>query len=92
MGNGFSTAAGIAVAACLREVGVKLHSAVTKPLIGRKNQKAKCTFAEKHVVWREKNWSKVHFSDESKFNLSLMGNILFGDKVMAKKLTVLSTK
>ncbi len=39
-----------------------------KPLISRKNQKAKLTFAEEHVVWRE-NWSKVHFSDENKFHL-----------------------
>ncbi len=46
-----------------------MHSAVTKPLISRKNQNARLTFAEEHVVWTEENWSKVHFSDESKFNL-----------------------
>ncbi len=43
-----------------------MHSAVTKPLINRNNQKAKFTF---DVVWREKNWSKGYFSDENKFNL-----------------------
>ncbi len=45
-----------------------MHSAVTRTLISRKNYEAKLTFAERHVLWTE-NWSKVHFSDESKFNL-----------------------
>ncbi len=48
-----------------RVVGLKVHSAVTKPLISRKNQNARLTFAEEHVVWTDENWSKVHFSDES---------------------------
>ncbi len=39
-------------------------------------------FAEEHVVCTEKNWPKVHFSDEIKCNLlGLMGNILFGFKL-----------
>ncbi len=42
---------------------------MTKPFFSRKNQKARLTFAEEHAVWTEENWSKVHFSDESKFNL-----------------------
>ncbi len=77
MGNRFNTAAGIAcqfsaeqgkdlsrhtVSRYLREFGLRAHSAMTKPLISRKNQKARLTFAEEHVVWREENWSKVHFS------------------------------
>ncbi len=37
----------------LREFGLKAYSAVTKPLISRKNQKAILTFAVEHVVWRE---------------------------------------
>ncbi|KAL0150600.1 hypothetical protein M9458_054101 [Cirrhinus mrigala] len=84
MGSRFHTAAGIAhqfsaeqgkdlshhtVSRRLRAFGLKAHSAVTKPLISRKNQKARLSFAEEHVVWTEENWSKVHFSDESKFNL-----------------------
>ncbi len=63
-GNRFSTAAGIAcqfsaeqsknpshftLSWPLREVRMKVHSAVTKPLISRKNQKARLTFAEEHV-------------------------------------------
>lgn len=84
MGYRFHTAAGIArqfsteqgkdlsrhtVSRRFRASGLKAHSAVTKPLISRKNQKARLRFAEEHVVWTEENWSKVHFSDESKFNL-----------------------
>ncbi|KAI5609036.1 hypothetical protein C0J50_6038, partial [Silurus asotus] len=49
--------------------GLKAHSAVTKPLISRKNQKARLSFVEEHVVWTKENCSKVYFSDESKFNL-----------------------
>ncbi len=77
IGNWFNTAAGIAhqfsteqegsVSACLREVRLKAHSAVTKPLNSRNNKKA--IFAEDPVLWTEKNWSKVHFRDENKFNL-----------------------
>lgn len=37
-------------------------------VINIKNQKARLTFAEKHVRWAE-NWSEVHFSDDRKFNL-----------------------
>lgn len=84
MGNRFHTAAGIArqfsaehgkdlsrhtVSRRLRAFGLKAHTAVTKPLISKKNQKARLSFAEEHVVWTEENWSRVHFSDESKFNL-----------------------
>ncbi len=84
MTNHFNAAAGIArqfsaeqnkdlsrhtVSEHLREFGLKAHSAVTKLLISRENQKARLTFAQEHVVWRGGNWSKVHFSDESKFNL-----------------------
>ncbi len=32
---------------------------MTKPLISGNNQKARPTFAEEHVVWREENWSKA---------------------------------
>ena len=77
MGNRFNTAAGIArqfsaeqgkdlsrhtVSRRLRQFGLKAHSAVTKPLISRKNKKARLAFAEEHVVWTEESWSRVHFS------------------------------
>ncbi len=59
--------------------------------INRKNRKATLTFAEEHVGWREENWSKFHFSDESKFNwfgLGLRGNILFGIKLRKERLNL----
>ena len=70
MRNPFNTAAGIArqfsaeqgkvwslhtVSRRLREFGLKAHSAVTHPLVRRKNQKARLSFAEEHVVWTEGN-------------------------------------
>ena len=45
------------------------HVSVKKPLISKKNQKARLTFAQKYQHWTPKEWSKVLFSDESKFNL-----------------------
>ncbi len=66
-----STAAGIACQFSAEQsksvVSVsKVHPAVMKPLISRKKQKARLTFAEEHVVLREENLSKISFSDASK--------------------------
>ena len=84
MGNRFNTAAGIAhqisaeqgkdlswhtMSCRLRQFGLKAHSAMTKPLISRKYKKARLAFDKEHVVWTEESWPRVHFSDESKFNL-----------------------
>ncbi len=72
MGNRFNTAAGIAcqfsneqgknLSQHLREVRLQVYSASLSS--AEKNQKARLTFNEQHVVWREENWSKVHFSDD----------------------------
>lgn len=40
-----------------------------KPLISKKNRKARLDFARCHRDWTSDDWSKVAFSDESKFNL-----------------------
>lgn len=40
-----------------------------KPLISSKNKKARLQFAEKFGKWSKADWSKVLWSDESKFNL-----------------------
>jgi transposase len=40
-----------------------------KPMISRKNRKARLAFAKEHLNWDEKKWSKVLWSDESKFNM-----------------------
>ena len=40
-----------------------------KPLISKKNLKGCLNFTTEHIAWTEEQWSMVHFSDESKFNL-----------------------
>lgn len=40
-----------------------------KPLISLKNRKARIKFAKDHLHWTAKEWSKILFSDESKFLL-----------------------
>lgn len=40
-----------------------------KPMISLKNSKARIKFAHDHLHWTAKDWSKVLFSDESKFML-----------------------
>ena len=52
----------------LSQVGLKTRSPVVKPLI-RKHKGVKLVFAEEHVTWTDDNWSKTHFSNESKFYL-----------------------
>ena len=39
-----------------------------KPLISKKNQKVCLDFTTEHILWTEKQWNIVHFSDKSKFN------------------------
>ena len=53
----------------LNDFGLKACSPATKPLISKKNKAARITYAETHILWSESDWDKVHFSDESKFNL-----------------------
>ncbi len=90
MGNRFNTAAGIArqfsaehvkdlsrhtVSRCLREFGLKAHSAVTKPLISRKNQKARL----RNMLCGQRR-SGAKFTSVMKASLiylGLMGNIMF---------------
>lgn len=40
-----------------------------KPLVSLKNRKARIDFAKEHLNWTSQQWSKVLFSDESKFML-----------------------
>ena len=53
----------------LHDIGLFGRVCVKKPLLSKKNQKARLTFAQKYKHWTPKQWSKVLFSDESKFNL-----------------------
>lgn len=43
--------------------------AVKKPLISKKNRKARLQFAKEHLTWTQTKWNTVLFSDESKFKL-----------------------
>ena len=40
-----------------------------KPLISKKNQKLRLDFTTEHILWTEEQWNRIHFSDESRFNL-----------------------
>ena len=53
----------------LKEAGLIARTTAQKPLISKKNQKTRLQFAQQHVLWSAEQWAKVHFPDESKFNL-----------------------
>lgn len=53
----------------LNEAKLEARKPATKPLISKRNRLARLKFAEEHVLWTEESWRRVHFSDESKFNL-----------------------
>lgn len=84
MSNRFETAASIArefnktmgktvcsntVSRRLNERGLKARVPISKPLISKKNQKLRLEYAYTHVLWDENEWSRMFFSDESKFNV-----------------------
>ena len=53
----------------LSQVETKASSPVIEPPISKTYKVARIVFAEKHITLTDDNWSKVHLSDESKFNL-----------------------
>ena len=53
----------------LRNVGLFGCIVIKKPLISKKNKKARLKFAKDHLNWIVKVWIKVAFSGKSKFNL-----------------------
>ena len=53
----------------LHEIGLFARRPRKKPLISQKNKIARSDSANNHVNWSQEQWSKVFFSDESKFNL-----------------------
>ncbi|KMQ82292.1 paired box protein and transposase domain containing protein, partial [Lasius niger] len=53
----------------LDAAGLCARVPVKKPLIRAKNRKIRLTFAKEHESWTTKDWKKVLWSDESKFNL-----------------------
>ncbi|EYC34438.1 hypothetical protein Y032_0001g414 [Ancylostoma ceylanicum] len=52
----------------LTEFGHNGRLARKKPFVSRKNRQARMRFAREHLHWTSEDWSKVLFSDESKFN------------------------
>lgn len=56
-----------------------------KPLISVKNRKARKTFAREHLHWTIDNWSKVLFSDESKFMLFSSDGIRYIRRPVGKR-------
>ncbi|XP_072764631.1 uncharacterized protein [Anoplolepis gracilipes] len=59
----------ITVSRRLRDIGLFGRISVKKPLISKKNPRARLQFAENHKDWTVQDWKKVLFSDESKFKL-----------------------
>lgn len=53
----------------LCEGGLNCFRPAKKPLLSKKNIKARLEFAQTHIHWIPQEWRKVVFSDESKFNL-----------------------
>ena len=52
----------------LQEIGLFNRTPRKKPLVSSKNKK-RLEFTNRYVIWTYENWSKVFFSDESKFDL-----------------------
>lgn len=53
----------------LKEQGLIARRPSKKPLISKRNREARIMFAKTHQNWTSIEWSKVLWSDESKFNL-----------------------
>lgn len=52
----------------LNEFGLMGRVARHKPLVSEKNLRERMAFARAHIDWTPEQWSKVVFTDESKFN------------------------
>lgn len=53
----------------LRDGGLYGRRPSRKPFISIKNRRARINFAKKYASWTSKEWAKILWSDESKFNL-----------------------
>lgn len=61
----------------LKEAGLNGRRPSKKPLISKKNRIARLKFCKERLHWTEKEWSKVLWSDESKYNLFSSDGIRF---------------
>ena len=53
----------------LRERGLRFYRLLRKPLLSQKNIKARLHWAENNVLYREAQWDRIVWSDESRFCL-----------------------
>lgn len=54
----------------VHELGYKSHKPVCKPMLTRKQQAKRITFAKKYLNWSEDEWLNVLWSDEATFNVT----------------------
>lgn len=59
------------VARRLREAGRRARKPFKKPLLTKKMQAARLQWAQEHATWTQEDWSKVIFSDESTFEVTM---------------------
>ena len=52
----------------LTKMGLFGRSAAKKPMVSRQNRSLRVQFAQKYSHWTAKEWQRVVFTDESKFN------------------------
>lgn len=69
----------------LKVSGLHGRRPVKKPLICKKNRKSRLEFAKRHILWSSLEWSKVLWSDESKFNLMSSDGIKYVRRPKNKK-------
>lgn len=54
----------------LRDAGLSSRTRATGPPLSREHRTARLNFARNHLTWTLENWSRVLFSDESRFCLT----------------------
>ena len=72
----------------LKEFGLHGRRPTKKPLISAKNRKLRLAFAKKFRSWTSSEWSKVLWSDESKFNLVSSDGIRYVRRPVNKRFDV----
>lgn len=69
----------------LKRAGLNARRPARKPLISKKNRKARLEFARRYQTWTPGDWAKVLFSDESKFNLFSSDGIRYVRRPVGKR-------
>ncbi|KAJ1302343.1 hypothetical protein OPQ81_001158 [Rhizoctonia solani] len=54
---------------CLRDLGIKNYARRRIPLLTKRHLKARRDWAQDHATWSARDWRRVMFSDESKFDV-----------------------